>query len=183
LGAAGNPTDQGSFRTGVLKMNAMKLKTVFLVAFFITHAAWAAPKVVVDVSLTPAGDFKINIDDVTGHAMREGDTVRAENIVVNLSNLKTGLPLRDRHAKEKYLETDKYPNITLLRAVGKGGKGTARIKVRDVEKDIEGNYKIEGNELIADFPLKISDFNITGVKYLGVGVNDIVVVHATLPLK
>lgn len=41
--------------------------------------------------------------------LREDQSIMARNIVVDLRNLRTGTSLRDRHAQEKYLEVDKYP--------------------------------------------------------------------------
>lgn len=161
---------------------------VFMTALILATAfhcsqSWAAPGVTADVALTPAGDFKANIPDVKGEAIVQGDSVSAENVVVDLKGLKTGMPLRDKHAKEKYLEVDKFPTVTLLKAVGKGGKGKGRIKMKNIEKDVEGTYKIDGSEMTAEFPIKLSDFKITGIKYMGIGVDDEVKIHVTLPVK
>src|SRR5438132_5755067 len=41
------------------------------------------------------------------------DDGKAVTFVVPLATLKTGIDLRDRHMREKYLETDKYPNAVL----------------------------------------------------------------------
>lgn len=138
---------------------------------------------VVDVALTPAGDFKAKTEDIRGFATVKGDTVTAENVIVNLKNLTTGLSLRDKHAREKYLEVSKYPEMVLVKAIGKGGKGRGLVKYRGVEKEVTGTYSIKGSELIAKFPMKLSDFNIKGIKYMGVGVDDEVTVNVELPLK
>lgn len=103
--------------------------------------------------------------------------------MAKLKNLKTGKELRDKHATEKYLEVGKFPEAVLLKASGRNGKGEGRIKLRGIEKDVKGTYKINGSELESTFPIKLSDFGITGVKYMGVGVNDEVVVHVTVPIK
>lgn len=145
--------------------------------------AGANPGVVVDVKLTPAGDFKMKTDEVNGFAVVNGDAVTAENIVVNLKNIKTGMPLRDRHAKEKYLEVGKHPEAVLVKAVGKAGKGKGILKVRGVEKEVAGTYKIDGGFLTAKFPVKVSEFGITGVKYMGVGVEDQVQIEVVVPVR
>lgn len=146
-------------------------------------AVASEPSAVVDVVLVPAGDFKAKTQDVKGEVIQEGDTVRAENIIVNLKSLKTGISLRDKHAKDKYLQVDKYPEAILLHATGKGGKGKGRVKIRGVEKDVEGSYAIENGFLKADFPIKLSDYGITGVKYMGLGVDDKVNIHVVVPVK
>lgn len=155
---------------------------ITLIAFLFPVFVNAAGAVV-DVALTPAGDFKAKTQDIKGFAVLKGDTVTAENVIVNLKNLTTGLSLRDKHAREKYLEVHKYPEMTLVKAIGKGGKGRGRIKYRGVEKDVVGTYSIKGNEILAKFPMKLSDFNIKGIKYMGVGVDDEVTVNVELPVQ
>lgn len=159
------------------------LLSLAVVAFVIPTQLHAKGSAVADVALTPAGDFKAKTEDVNGFAVVKGDSVMAENVVVNLKNLKTGLALRDKHAKEKYLEVDKYPEMTVVKAIGKGGKGKARIKYRGVEKDVEGTYKVNGDTLVANFPMKLSDFKITGIKYMGVGVDDEIKINVEIPVK
>jgi polyisoprenoid-binding protein YceI len=161
----------------------MKSLFAFVSMTLIYSSAFGAAGVVADVSLTPAGDFKAKMDDVKGEAIVKGDTVEANNVIVNLKSMKTGLPLRDKHGKEKYLEVEKYPNTIGINAKGQNGKGKAMIELRGVKKEVEGTYKIVGNEVLADFPIKLSDFKISGIKYMGVGVDDDVKVHVTLPIK
>lgn len=158
-------------------------KIGLVILLLLSSIATAETGLVLDVVLTPTGSFKAKTSDVKGSATVSGDTVSAENITIKLKNLKTGLALRDKHMTEKYLEVGKFPEAVLLSATGKGGKGKGRLKVRNIEMDVEGTYKVEGSELTADFQVKASDFGITGVKYMGVGVNDNVTVHITLPVQ
>lgn len=166
-------------RSSQVKKSFLILATAALILPFNAYAGSA----VADVALTPAGDFKAKTEDVSGFAIVKGDTVSAQNIIVNLKNLKTGLALRDKHAKEKYLEVDKYPEMKVVKAEGKGGKGKARIQYRGVEHDVEGTYKISGDKLIANFPMKLSDYKITGIRYMGVGVDDEIKVNVEVPIK
>lgn len=160
------------------------MKKFFTASFlFLSSFAWAGPGAVADVKLSPAGSFSGKTDEVKGEAYLTGDTVRAENIVVKLKNLKTGIELRDKHTTEKYLEVEKYPEAILVSAIGKDGKGKGKLKIKGIEKDVEGTYKIEGNELMADFPVKLSEYGIKGIKYMGVGVNDEVKLHIIVPVK
>jgi hypothetical protein len=162
----------------------MVLISTTLISPIISGVAHAAEVgMVADVSLTPAGDFKAKSDEIKGEAYQQGDTITAENIVVGLKNLKTGLTLRDNHAKNKYLMVDKFPDAVLVKAVAKGGKGKGRIRIKGIEKDVEGTYRVEGSMVRADFPIKLSDYGIANVKYMGVGVDDDVKVHITVPLK
>lgn len=151
-------------------------------SILIAQTSQAEP-VVIDVALTPAGDFKAKGDELKGFATQEGSAVKAENIIVPLKNLKTGVPLRDKHMKEKYLQVDKFPDAVLVSAEGKDGKGKGRIKIKNIEKEIAGTYKVEGGQLMADFPLKLSDFGITGIKYMGIGVDDEMKIHVIVPIR
>jgi polyisoprenoid-binding protein YceI len=101
---------------------------------------------------------------------------------VNLKNLKTGLELRDKHT-QKYLETATYPEAILVSASGKAGQGSGKLKIRGIEKDVAGTFKIEGKMLKADFKVNIADYGIKDINYMGVGVEDIVVIHVTVPVK
>jgi len=141
-----------------------------------------AQSVVVDVTLNPMGDFKAKTTQVKGEAIVKGDQVSAQNIVVNLASLKTGVELRDKHT-QKHLETSKFPEAVLVSATGKGGKGVGKIKIRGIEKEVAGTYKVEGKILKADFPVKISDFGIKDINYMGVGVEDTVTLHVAVPIK
>ncbi len=136
----------------------------------------------VDVNLTPAGSFKGKTADVNGFATMKGDEVIAQNIVVNLQSLKTGVELRDKHTL-KHLEVTKYPQAVLLMGKGRGGKGVGKIRIRGIEKPIEGTYKVNGSELTAEFKLSLKDFNITGIKYMGIGVEDQVALQVSVPVK
>jgi hypothetical protein len=158
------------------------MKTQILVLSFFISSFALAQSAVVDVSLTPAGSFKIKTADVRGFAHSNGDTIEAKGISVGLKNIQTGITLRDTHTK-KHLEVDKYPDAVLLQASGKGGKGSGVIKIKGIEKKIAGTYKIEGHQVIAKFPLKLSDFNINDIKYMGVGVDDEVSLTVAIPIQ
>lgn len=159
----------------------MKFFAALFLTMSISYTAMAQ-SATVDIILNPMGDFKAKTADVKGQAVVKGDEVSAENIVVNLKSLKTGVELRDKHT-QKYLETSKFPEAVLVSAKGKGGKGTGKIKIRGVEKDIAGTYKVEGKVLKADFKLSLPDFNIKDINYMGVGVEDEITLHVAVPVK
>jgi polyisoprenoid-binding protein YceI len=157
--------------------------TIFFSLLLASSLALAgAPSAQVDIVLNPMGDFKAKTADVKGFATVKGDEVSAQNIVVNLKSLKTGVELRDKHT-QKHLETDKFPEAVLVSAKGKGGTGVGKIKICGIEKDITGTYKISSDSLEADFPLMLSDFGIKDIKYMSVGVEDQVKLHVVIPIK
>jgi polyisoprenoid-binding protein YceI len=141
-----------------------------------------AQNVSVDVVLNPMGDFKAKTSDVKGFATVKGDEVSASNVTVNLKSLKTGVEVRDKHT-QKYLQTDKFPEAILVSATGKGGKGKGKIKIKGIEKDIAGTYKIDGKTLNAEFPLTLTDFDIKDINYMGVGVEDQIKLKVSIPVK
>jgi len=141
-----------------------------------------AQQAVVDLRLRPAGSFKMKSIEVKGFAVQRGDKIEAQNISVGLKKVQTGISLRDEHTR-KHLEVEKFPEAILVSATGSGGKGQGIIKIRGIEKPVSGTYRIEGSQVLAEFPIKLSDFNITGVKYMGVGVDDNAKVNVSVPLK
>lgn len=138
--------------------------------------------VVVDVKLSPAGSFKAETSKVQGHAYKKGNGVAAENVLIDLKSIKTGIGLRDKHTKER-LMVDKFPHAKLIKAEGQGGKGTATIEIKGIKQEVSGTYKIQGNMLQASFPVNLSNLDIKDVRYMGVGVKETVMINVNLPLQ
>jgi len=157
-------------------------KNVVLVAGILFSANSFASNVAVDVKLSPAGSFKAETTKVTGTAKKAGDGYTAENVVVEVNALKTGIELRDKHMKD-YMKSKEFPQVKLVKASGKGGKGKGTVEIMGMKKEVDGTYEVAGNDLKAQFKMKLSDLNITGVKYMGIGVKDEVVVNVNLPIK
>lgn len=158
------------------------MKYALVVASILFSSYSFAQMAVVDVSLRPAGSFKVKTSDVKGFAEKKADHFEAHNIVVNLKGIQTGVSLRDEHTK-KHLEVEKYPEAVLVSATGKDGKGEGVLRIRGIDHKIQGSYKLEGANLVAQFPLKLSDYKIDGIKYMGVGVSDEVNLLVTVPVK
>ncbi len=159
----------------------MKFLSVIFGFVLVAQVAMAS-EAVVSIVLNPMGSFKGKTSEVKGFAVKKGDEVSAENIIVNLKSLKTGVDLRDKHT-QKYLQTDKFPEAILVSATGKNNVGKGKIKIKGIEKEITGTYKIIGNSLQAEFPLKLEDFQIKDINYMGVGVEDDVALTVTIPIK
>lgn len=94
---------------------------------------------------------------------------------VDLNTLNTGIGLRDRHMRENYLETKKYPYAeftgkinaipTLENGQSRSVTAKGKFKIHGVEKEIEVPGKltaISKNELQLDasFKVLLSDYNI-----------------------
>ena len=158
------------------------LKSAFMILTFIGGHLASAGQLQIDVALSPAGSFKAQTQKVEGSAYRTVDGIEAKDVSIDLKSITTGMSLRDKHTKE-HLLVSKYPEAKLIKAIGKNGKGTATIAIRGKTQDVSGTYKIVGDTVKAEFPMKLSDLDITGVRYMAVGVKDQVMVHIELPLS
>jgi polyisoprenoid-binding protein YceI len=115
------------------------------------------------------------------------------NISVPLANLSTGIALRDKHMKEKYLEVQTYPSATLVitRSALKMPPNGERI-----EADVPGMVKLHGKARTVSvhydaksdgaafaahgrFHINMNDFGISVPSYLGVTVKPDVDVSAS----
>lgn len=159
----------------------MKFSIVFL---FLGSLVFAEPGVDVEFKVTMGKTFSAKTNNVKGKVIMQGSELVAQGIEVDLTTLTTKMALRDDHMKSKYLEVGKYPTAVLVSGKGSAGKGTGKIKIRGVEKDITGTYKIlNDKEVQANFDLNLPDYNITGIRYMGIGVKDTVNLKVVVPLE
>jgi polyisoprenoid-binding protein YceI len=105
-------------------------------------------------------------------------------LLVKLDTLETGIGLRDHHLRDSYLEVGKgagydvatIENIQLEKSDGKSPfQGT--LMLHGQKRQVSGTSTIHrrGDGTIhvdAEFPLKVSEFEIPKPTYLGVGVRD-----------
>jgi polyisoprenoid-binding protein YceI len=112
------------------------------------------------------------------------DDGKVLRIIVPLANMKTGIDLRDRHMREKYLEVEKYPDAVLevpwseikLPEDGQSttAKGKGKMTLHGKSKDVTFSYTVQrkGNDyqVTGNTPLNIKDFGIDIPSYLGVTV-------------
>lgn len=114
-----------------------------------------------------------------------GDKVSG-SMVVDLNDLDTGIPLRNQHMKEKYLDVKKYPKAVLILKdfPNKEGEveGKGDLIIREISKpvDIRAVVQHDGDKrnVKADFGFKISEYPSLGIpSYLGVSVAEQVRIH------
>jgi polyisoprenoid-binding protein YceI len=167
----------------------MNTKNKYSLALYLCASAFSAqawggePSVQIKVDLSPAGSFMAKTNKVKGVAQIKGNQVSASNVVVEAGSFDTGISLRNKHMREKYLEAQKYPEAELISATGVNGVGKGQLKVHGVVHDITGTYKmLPGNMAEARFKTKASDYNIAEAQYMGVGAEDEVEVIVTLPV-
>jgi polyisoprenoid-binding protein YceI len=111
----------------------------------------------------------------------DGTTLR---VIVPLAGLQTGIGLRDRHMREKYLEVQRFPDAVLeipwsgvkLPQDGQTSEGTAagKMSLHGKTKDVQAKYRIvrTGNryQVTGNVPLNLKDYDIDVPSYMGVTV-------------
>ena len=116
---------------------------------------------------------------------------------IDLNTLKTGIGLRDRHMRENYLETKKFPFAEFtgkMKTVpnlepGKSQNVVAvgKFKIHGVEREIEvpGQLTLQGNELLlkASFKVLLSDHNISIPKMMFYELAEEQIVNISIRLK
>ena len=104
-------------------------------------------------------------------------------VSVKLDTLATGIELRDRHMKEKYLETGKYPTATLEVDKSKlhfpdgsavSGSADGKLTLHGVTRPVKVSYRADGDSKQAkvdgSMRINMKDFKIEVPNYLGVTV-------------
>jgi polyisoprenoid-binding protein YceI len=131
-------------------------------------------------SIGPAG-LKIEGKTTELNVDEAGDKVR---VTVPLAKLDTGIELRNKHMREKYLVVDKFPQAELLVAksalkypkAGETSTGAAdgTLSVHGQTRPAKINYtvKLEGDTYVvsATTHLNMKDYGIEVPSYLGVTV-------------
>lgn len=153
-------------------------------------------------SLSTSGDARL-VFKATGPAglsfEGKGQDVRLKEeggsvlITVKVDSLVTGIELRDRHMKEKYLETGKYPTATLEVDKSKlhfpdghavTGSADGKLTLHGVTRVVKVSYSADGdsNKAKVDGTMRINmnDFKIEVPNYLGVTVKPNVNVEVKL---
>jgi polyisoprenoid-binding protein YceI len=150
-------------------------------------------EVTVVCPLTVGGSFEArtkNVSGQVGSAPDRSGTVPGA-VKVDLQTLETGIGLRDRHMRDKYLEVNKGPEFAVATIEGikvdkKEGKTSfnGTLLLHGQRKAIAGSAELkEQNGRIrvqAEFPLSVSQFAIPQPTYLGVGVKDQIQVKVSM---
>lgn len=166
----------------------MKIIFVSFVLFvsLISSAIASTKNLSIDVALSPAGSFTITSSKIKGKVYIDSKgELSANNIKVPVKSLETGIELRDNHLKKKLgYEKDKNPVLLLVEAKGTKGKGMAKFIVLNKEQTVDFTYKkLTEKSGEANFLLELDSFGISGISYMGVGVENVVNVKVTLPFK
>jgi hypothetical protein len=136
----------------------------------------------VGVKFVAAGPGGVSIVGESA-ALRIVDDGQSIAVVAPLDALHTGIGLRDRHMKEKYLEVAKYPEAELrvdrkslaFPNAGQLARDTrGELKLHGHSKPVPFHYVVtraaNGFDVSAKFQLNIKDYGIEVPSYLGITV-------------
>lgn len=165
----------------VLTKDSVSGKTTFIAK------GWPSALKIVGTAGAPSG--KISLDEKSKKLDAEFE--------LPLDDLDTKLSLRNKHMKENYLETDKFP-VSKLKVSGlefdlmdskSGVPFTGILTLHGVDKEISGkmDHKVEGDTVVikCDFSIKTSDFAVKQVDYMGIKVAETIdlIVELSAPKK
>jgi len=185
--------------TRVMKHNAIG---VFAIALMTIAAAPAGASDAYKVSsgeitvmcpLTVGGSFEAKTKNLSGDVTPASDEQGAVRgaLKVELQTLETGIGIRDRHMKNNYLEVEKGPGFATatiedIRVEKLEGKTvfTAMLSLHGQKKKVSGAAELQQKDgkirVQAQFPVKVSEFEIPAPTYLGVGVRDEIQIKVSL---
>lgn len=134
----GRMSNSSFVRTGTWVAAAAGLATLLVVAAAEAKLSRGGPA---NVTFTAAGPGGMKIVGTTTD-LDVGDDGQSVIISVPLANLSTGISLRDKHMKEKYLQVPSFPTATLkvARAAVQVAAGAT------AEKDVPGTMTIHGHD-------------------------------------
>ena len=137
------------------------------------------------VKFSASGPGGMNIEG-KGSSMWTVDDGKTVKVVVQLTAMTTGMSLRDKHMKEKYLETQKFPDAELVvnradlkfPAAGATVKSeaTGLMKIHGVNRSSKFTYSAvkdgEVYKVTGSVRVSLKDHDIKEPSYLGVKVKD-----------
>lgn len=146
------------------------------------------------LSKAPLSEFMGKSSDLNGLVDLDKNML---DFFIDLNTLKTGIGLRDRHMRENYLETKKYPFAeftgkiesppNLYSGQSASVKAKGKFKIHGVEREIEVSGKLTAVsdfelQLEASFTVLLSDYNIDipSVVFYELAEDQIVSVNAIL---
>lgn len=127
------------------------------------------------ISETPLEDFEGVTDKIDGYLMGNPQNMTEKSEMyfeIQLNSIKTGIGLRDRHMRENYLHTDKYPITHFTGKITDAKKNSdgwdvnveGDIFIHGVKKKIQSKGELiktkEGYRVKSNFVVALSDFKV-----------------------
>jgi polyisoprenoid-binding protein YceI len=140
------------------------------------------------VSETPVEDFDGKTNKIDGYLISDGiEKMQGAELYfeVDLNSVDTGIGLRNRHMREDYLHTDKYPlthfkgNVIESEKISDSEynlKVSGKMFIHGVTRDITVSGKLyklsNGFKLKSDFKIKLTDYKIEVPKFMFVRISE-----------
>jgi polyisoprenoid-binding protein YceI len=182
-----------NMQLNTLRKHGVKMRTLspLFVALLLGTASIAAAAGAVTLGKASASEVKFTATGPGGltivgesSALQVSDDAQIITVSVPLEPLHTGIGLRDRHMKEKYLEVAKYPAATLkidhkslsFPGAGKSAAGDAQgdMTLHGATKHVRFHYDARaegaGYDVTSTLHLNMNDFGISVPSYLGMSV-------------
>lgn len=119
-----------------------------------------------DFDITGRGGF------IEGEVVEEGGKYNG-TLLVDVRGFETGIKKRDGHVQD-YLDSKSHPvsSLVLKKVEQKTNSFEGDLTIKGKTKAIFGYFKMDASHLKAIFKVKVSDYPIGKVSYLGFGIED-----------
>jgi len=141
------------------------------------------------ISDAPVEDFEGVTNIIDGYVFFEGDDILNESDLyfeVDLRKIDTGIGLRNRHMRENYLHTDKYPFAVYKGKITKADKKNestynvdvdGQMTIHGVTKPLKVKGTLSRNDksinIKSNFEIKLTDYNIEVPKFMFLKISEI----------
>ncbi len=175
-------------------MNAHRCAPFLTALFLVSSGAFGAPVRVKDsgISFVAKANVGLVIEGTTS-ALLVSEDAKNVTLVVELGGLTTGVDLRDKHMRERYLEVPKFPTASLViekaclalpEAGDKSGECAGAFTLHGETKGVVVKFKatVTGSgattSVDASFSANFMDHGVEEPKYLGIKLKPTVEVRA-----
>lgn len=155
------------------------MKMLFTLICLLPLAA-SAGTAKVSVKLSPAGDFTATTTKVRGFVEKIDGAYVARDLSFTVGSLDSAMDTRNDHMWKEL--GGKEAKVSVKEAKGNGGKGTAIMTVKGIDKPISFTYVEKGGSIVAKIPVTFSNYNIKP-SFLGVSVEDQGDIEAEIPIR
>lgn len=141
------------------------------------------------ISDAPVEDFEGVTNIIDGYVFFEGDDLLNKSNLhfeVDLRKIDTGIGLRNRHMRENYLHTDKYPYAVYEGKIIKADKKNdnsynvevdGKMTIHGVTKPLKVKGTLERKDkninIKSNFEIKLTDYNIEVPKFMFLKISEV----------
>jgi len=151
------------------------------------------------ISDAPIEDFEGVTSKIDGYIFWEGDSMLNKSqlyFVVDLSTLDTGIGLRNRHMRENYLHTDKFPEayfkgkltkVTRISETDYQVITEGILFIHDVEKPLIVEGRLSENDksfqVMVNFDVRLTDYNVEVPSIMFYKIDEVMTIQLSFFIK